>query len=53
MCEHNCAWAKLAGLPAWEIVRCEHALGEALEWRLWDGKTPAQHVLVMRQWLVA
>jgi PHO85 cyclin-5 len=34
----NKAWAKLAGLPPREIGRCERALGEALEWRLWVGK---------------
>ncbi|KAI0311240.1 hypothetical protein OF83DRAFT_1038105, partial [Amylostereum chailletii] len=27
----NCAWARLAGLPAREIGRCERAL----EWWLW------------------
>ncbi len=37
----NRAWAKLAGLPPREIGRCERALGEALEWRLWVGKLPA------------
>ncbi|GJE92217.1 hypothetical protein PsYK624_083700 [Phanerochaete sordida] len=37
----NKAWAKLAGLPAREIGRCERALGEALEWRLWVGKGPS------------
>ncbi|KAI0056196.1 hypothetical protein BV25DRAFT_1771514, partial [Artomyces pyxidatus] len=31
----NRAWAKLVGLPAREIGRCERALGEALDWRLW------------------
>ena len=36
----NRAWAKLAGLPPREIGRCERALGEALEWRLWVGKLP-------------
>jgi hypothetical protein len=41
-CYSNRAWAKLSGLPAREIGRCERALGEALEWRLWVGKTPAQ-----------
>lgn len=34
----NRAWAKLAGLPAREIGRCERALGELLQWRLWVGK---------------
>ncbi|RPD74318.1 hypothetical protein L226DRAFT_546193 [Lentinus tigrinus ALCF2SS1-7] len=37
----NRAWAKLAGLPPREIGRCERALGEALEWRLWVGKLPS------------
>jgi hypothetical protein len=36
----NKAWARLAGLPAREIGRCERALGAALEWRLWVGKLP-------------
>jgi len=40
-CYSNRAWAKLAGLPAREIGRCERALGEALGWRLWVGKMPA------------
>jgi hypothetical protein len=44
-CYSNRAWAKLAGLPAREIGRCERALGEALEWRLWVGKMPAYCVL--------
>jgi len=39
-CYSNCTWAKLAGLPPREIGRCERALGEALEWRLWVGKVP-------------
>ncbi|KAG2059073.1 hypothetical protein M405DRAFT_697431, partial [Rhizopogon salebrosus TDB-379] len=34
-CYSNRAWAKLSGLPPREIGRCERALGEALEWRLW------------------
>ncbi|KAF5313787.1 hypothetical protein D9619_013705 [Psilocybe cf. subviscida] len=29
-CYSNRAWAKLSGLPAREIGRCERALGEAL-----------------------
>lgn len=37
----NKAWAKLAGLPPREIGRCERAVGEALEWRLWVGKAPS------------
>jgi len=40
-CYSNRAWAKLAGLPAREIGRCERALGEALGWRLWVGKMSA------------
>ena len=48
-CYSNRAWAKLAGLPAREIGRCERALGEALEWRLWVGKAPAQRVLPRSQ----
>ncbi|KAG6819737.1 hypothetical protein H0H93_009128 [Arthromyces matolae] len=39
-CYSNRAWAKLSGLPPREIGRCERALGEALEWRLWVGKQP-------------
>ena len=38
-CYSNRAWAKLSGLPPREIGRCERALGQALEWRLWVGKT--------------
>lgn len=34
----NRAWAKISGLDPREIGRCERALGEALEWRLWVGK---------------
>lgn len=34
----NRAWAKLAGLPPREIGRCERAVGNLLEWRLWVGK---------------
>jgi hypothetical protein len=37
-CYSNRAWAKLSGLPPKEIGRCERALGEALDWRLWVGK---------------
>ena len=40
-CYANKAWAKLSGLPPREIGRCERALGDALEWRLWVGKSPA------------
>ena len=39
-CYSNRAWAKLSGLPPCEIGRCERALGDALEWRLWVGKVP-------------
>ncbi|KAH8828228.1 hypothetical protein DL96DRAFT_1158818 [Flagelloscypha sp. PMI_526] len=35
----NRAWAKLSGLPAKEISRCERGLGRALDWRLWVGRT--------------
>lgn len=35
ICVTNRQWAKLAGLPAWEVGRCERAVGEALDWRLW------------------
>jgi len=48
-CYSNRAWAKLAGLPAREIGRCERALGEALGWRLWVGKVPAHRVLPRSQ----
>lgn len=48
-CYSNRAWAKLAGLPAREIGRCERALGEALEWRLWVGKIPARRALPRSQ----
>ncbi|KAI0051915.1 hypothetical protein FA95DRAFT_1602396, partial [Auriscalpium vulgare] len=47
-CYSNRAWAKLAGLPAREIGRCERALGEALEWRLWVGKAPARRSPLVR-----
>jgi PHO85 cyclin-5 len=43
-CYSNRAWAKLCSLPPREMGRCERALGEALQWRLWVGKkstTPA------------
>lgn len=40
----NRAWAKLCGLPAREISRAEHALGEALDWRLWVGKKPVNSI---------
>ncbi|KAE9411244.1 hypothetical protein BT96DRAFT_983016 [Gymnopus androsaceus JB14] len=41
-CYSNRAWAKLSGLPAREIGRCERALGDALDWRLWVGKSSPQ-----------
>jgi hypothetical protein len=41
-CYSNRAWAKLSGLPPREIGRCERALGQALEWRLWVGKSAIQ-----------
>lgn len=47
-CYSNRAWAKLSGLPPREIGRCERALGEALEWRLWVGKLPAAPVVTGR-----
>lgn len=34
----NRAWAKLCGLPAREVGRCERAVGDALDWRLWVGR---------------
>jgi PHO85 cyclin-5 len=37
-CYSNRAWAKISGLPPREIGRCERALGQALDWRLWVGK---------------
>lgn len=37
-CYSNRAWAKLSGLPPREVGRCERALGDALQWRLWVGK---------------
>ena len=37
-CYSNRAWAKLSGLSPREVGRCERALGDALEWRLWVGK---------------
>ena len=45
-CYSNKAWAKLSGLPPREISRCKHTLGDALDWRLWVGKT-----LLEVQWL--
>lgn len=40
-CYSNRAWAKLSGLPPREVSRCERALGDALGWRLWVGKSPS------------
>uniref|UniRef100_A0A8H7XNU6 Uncharacterized protein n=1 Tax=Psilocybe cubensis TaxID=181762 RepID=A0A8H7XNU6_PSICU len=37
-CYSNRAWARLSGLPPREIGRCERALAQALQWRLWVGK---------------
>ncbi|KAF4620755.1 hypothetical protein D9613_000402 [Agrocybe pediades] len=37
-CYSNRAWAKLSGLPPREVGRCERALGQVLDWRLWVGK---------------
>ena len=37
-CYSNRAWAKLSGLSPREVGRCEKALGDALDWRLWVGK---------------
>jgi len=44
-CYSNKAWAKLSALPPREIGHCERALGDALEWRLWVGKSPASSSL--------
>ncbi|KAJ3844594.1 hypothetical protein F5878DRAFT_85610 [Lentinula raphanica] len=41
-CYSNRAWAKLSGLPPREVGRCERALGDALDWRLWVGKSSSQ-----------
>lgn len=45
-CYSNRAWSKLSGFPARELSSCERALGDALNWRLWVGKTPVQNFLV-------
>ncbi|KLO04983.1 hypothetical protein SCHPADRAFT_813546, partial [Schizopora paradoxa] len=34
-CHSNRSWAKLCGFQPREVGRCERALGEALNWRLW------------------
>ncbi|KAJ7721709.1 hypothetical protein B0H16DRAFT_1335157, partial [Mycena metata] len=31
----NLAWAKIVVFPVHELGRCERALGDALDWRLW------------------
>ncbi|KAG8685461.1 hypothetical protein FRC08_013095 [Ceratobasidium sp. 394] len=33
----NKTWAAVSGLDALEVGRCERALGEVLQWRLWVG----------------
>jgi len=33
----NKTWAGVSGLEALEVGRCERALAEALQWRLWIG----------------
>ncbi|CAE7101634.1 unnamed protein product [Rhizoctonia solani] len=38
----NKAWAKLSGLEALEVGKCERALGSALNWRLWVGRELAR-----------
>lgn len=35
---NNRAWATIVDLSARDIGRCERAVGEILEWRLWVGK---------------
>ncbi|KAJ7460367.1 hypothetical protein B0H11DRAFT_1736698 [Mycena galericulata] len=37
----NRTWAKLVGLSAREISRCERSLCVILDWRLWVGKSAA------------
>ena len=37
----NRSWAELVGLSPREIGRCERAVGNMLEWRLWVGKIPS------------
>ena len=50
----NRAWAKISGLDAREIGRCERALGEALDWRLWVGKGVADEpTSFLRNFLLA
>ncbi|VDC07782.1 unnamed protein product [Peniophora sp. CBMAI 1063] len=40
-CYSNRPWAKLAALHPRELGRCERAICDALDWRLWVGKPPA------------
>ncbi|KAJ7817607.1 hypothetical protein B0H14DRAFT_3741770 [Mycena olivaceomarginata] len=49
ICYFNHAWAQLVGLSVREISRCERALGEKLDWRLWVGKpvAPSQGAAVV------
>jgi len=37
-CYSNRTWAKLCGLSPREVGRCERALRDALDWRLWVGR---------------
>lgn len=48
-CCSNRHWAKLSGLEPREVGRCERALGEALDWRLWVGKPPSSTQNLPRQ----
>ena len=47
-CCSNRAWAKLSGLSPREVGRCEKALGDALEWRLWVGKQSGKSLVRSR-----
>lgn len=47
-CYSNRAWAKLSGLSPREVGRCEKALGDALEWRLWVGKQSGKPLIRSR-----
>jgi len=50
----NRAWAKISGLEPREVGRCERALGDALEWRLWVGKGVADEpTAFLRNFLLA
>ncbi|KAG8725928.1 hypothetical protein FRC10_007767 [Ceratobasidium sp. 414] len=42
----NKAWAKLTGLEALEVGKCERALGTALDWRLWVGQEASRECVV-------